>query len=130
MLMLSYFFDSVWKDARKLSSMNSCIIVPLTSLFTFYPKISYFGLAKPCPRNERTTKIKNLNQNMEALTVKLSEKDPREIFEAVPIGDNYNAKLSAFGLAKDGPAGDKSHVSTRVMGTYGYAAPEYMATGT
>ena len=24
---------------------------------------------------------------MEALTVKLSEKDPREIFEAVPIGD-------------------------------------------
>ncbi|XP_070675100.1 receptor-like cytoplasmic kinase 176 isoform X2 [Malus domestica] len=41
----------------------------------------------------------------------------------------YNAKLSDFGLAKDGPAGDKSHVSTRVMGTYGYAAPEYMSTG-
>lgn len=43
---------------------------------------------------------------------------------------NYNAKLSDFGLAKDGPTGDKSHVSTRVMGTYGYAAPEYLATGT
>ncbi|KAJ7960122.1 Protein kinase [Quillaja saponaria] len=42
---------------------------------------------------------------------------------------NYNAKLCDFGLAKDGPAGDKSYVSTRVMGTYGYAAPEYMATG-
>ncbi|KAK4440864.1 putative serine/threonine-protein kinase PBL10 [Sesamum alatum] len=42
---------------------------------------------------------------------------------------NYNAKLSDFGLAKDGPTGDKSHVSTRVMGTYGYAAPEYLATG-
>lgn len=42
----------------------------------------------------------------------------------------YNAKLSDFGLAKDGPAGDNSHVSTRVMGTYGYAAPEYVATGT
>lgn len=41
----------------------------------------------------------------------------------------YNAKLSDFGLAKDGPTGDKSHVSTRVMGTYGYAAPEYLATG-
>ncbi|KAF3784223.1 putative receptor-like protein kinase, partial [Nymphaea thermarum] len=41
----------------------------------------------------------------------------------------YNAKLSDLGLAKDGPVGDKSHVSTRVMGTYGYAAPEYVRTG-
>lgn len=45
------------------------------------------------------------------------------------ICQSYNAKLSDFGLAKDGPTGDKSHVSTRVMGTYGYAAPEYLATG-
>ncbi|KAF3433702.1 hypothetical protein FNV43_RR24805 [Rhamnella rubrinervis] len=45
------------------------------------------------------------------------------------LDSNYNAKLSDFGLAKDGPAGDASHVSTRVMGTFGYAAPEYMATG-
>lgn len=42
---------------------------------------------------------------------------------------DYNAKLSDFGLAKDGPVGDKSHVSTRIMGTYGYAAPEYILTG-
>ncbi|MCO5564056.1 hypothetical protein L7F22_017712 [Adiantum nelumboides] len=41
----------------------------------------------------------------------------------------FNAKLSDFGLAKDGPTGDKTHVTTRVMGTYGYAAPEYVATG-
>ncbi|KZV53582.1 hypothetical protein F511_40352 [Dorcoceras hygrometricum] len=45
------------------------------------------------------------------------------------LDTNYNAKLSDFGLAKDGPKDGKSHVSTRVMGTYGYAAPEYMATG-
>ena len=42
---------------------------------------------------------------------------------------DYNAKLSDFGLAKDGPIGDKTHVSTRIMGTYGYAAPEYIMTG-
>ncbi|KAL1549512.1 putative serine/threonine-protein kinase pbl10 [Salvia divinorum] len=45
------------------------------------------------------------------------------------LDSNYNAKLSDFGLARDGPTGDKSHVSTRIMGTYGYAAPEYLSTG-
>nr|XP_043606078.1 serine/threonine-protein kinase PBL34-like [Erigeron canadensis] len=42
---------------------------------------------------------------------------------------DYNARLSDFGLAKDGPEGDNTHVSTRVMGTHGYAAPEYVMTG-
>ncbi|XWS20843.1 hypothetical protein CRYUN_Cryun30bG0003800 [Craigia yunnanensis] len=41
----------------------------------------------------------------------------------------YNSKLSDFGLAKFGPINGNSHVTTRVMGTYGYAAPEYVATG-
>eukprot|EP00250_Pteridium_aquilinum_P006283 c16232_g1_i1 orf=678-2141(+) len=45
------------------------------------------------------------------------------------LGDNYYPKLSDFGLAKLGPVGDKTHVSTRVMGTYGYCAPEYAMTG-
>ncbi|KAL8127564.1 putative serine/threonine-protein kinase PBL17 isoform X2 [Apium graveolens] len=45
------------------------------------------------------------------------------------LDENFNAKLSDFGLAKDGPMGDQTHVSTRVMGTYGYAAPEYVMTG-
>ncbi|KAI5582056.1 hypothetical protein POPTR_007G062700v4 [Populus trichocarpa] len=45
------------------------------------------------------------------------------------LDGNYNAKISDFGLAKLGPSGGESHVTTRVMGTYGYAAPEYIATG-
>ncbi|OEL37153.1 Serine/threonine-protein kinase PBS1, partial [Dichanthelium oligosanthes] len=45
------------------------------------------------------------------------------------LGEGYHAKLSDFGLAKLGPVDDKTHVTTRVMGTYGYCAPEYALTG-
>jgi serine/threonine protein kinase len=45
------------------------------------------------------------------------------------LKQDFTAKLSDFGLAKMGPEGSKSHVTTRVMGTYGYAAPEYISTG-
>jgi len=45
------------------------------------------------------------------------------------LDKDFNSKLSDFGLAKLGPVGDQSHVSTRVMGTYGYCAPEYAMTG-
>ncbi|KAF5207199.1 kinase-like protein [Thalictrum thalictroides] len=45
------------------------------------------------------------------------------------LGEDYHPKLSDFGLAKLGPTGDDTHVSTRVMGTYGYCAPEYAMTG-
>lgn len=42
---------------------------------------------------------------------------------------SYNAKISDFGLARMGPFAENTHVSTRVVGTHGYAAPEYMMTG-
>ncbi|KAL8496782.1 hypothetical protein ACS0TY_020456 [Phlomoides rotata] len=45
------------------------------------------------------------------------------------LGEGYHTKLSDFGLAKVGPSGDQTHVSTRVMGTYGYCAPDYAMTG-
>ncbi|CAI9100877.1 OLC1v1038064C1 [Oldenlandia corymbosa var. corymbosa] len=45
------------------------------------------------------------------------------------LDSGFNAKISGFGVAKDGPTDDESHVSTRVIGTYGYIAPEYVATG-
>ncbi|PRQ39099.1 putative protein kinase RLK-Pelle-RLCK-VIIa-1 family [Rosa chinensis] len=45
------------------------------------------------------------------------------------LDEDFHPKLSDFGLAKLGPVGDKTHVSTRVMGTYGYCAPEYAMTG-
>ncbi|XP_043711204.1 probable serine/threonine-protein kinase PBL21 [Telopea speciosissima] len=45
------------------------------------------------------------------------------------LDNDFNPKLSDFGLAKLGPVGDKTHVSTRVMGTHGYCAPEYAMSG-
>ncbi|KAJ1698461.1 hypothetical protein LUZ63_006973 [Rhynchospora breviuscula] len=45
------------------------------------------------------------------------------------LGNGFDPKLSDFGLAKLGPTGEKTHVTTRVMGTYGYCAPEYAMTG-
>ncbi|XP_020588163.1 probable serine/threonine-protein kinase PBL7 [Phalaenopsis equestris] len=47
----------------------------------------------------------------------------------VLLDDDFNPKLSDFGLAKIGPVGDNTHVSTRVMGTYGYCAPDYAMSG-
>ncbi|ESQ37130.1 hypothetical protein EUTSA_v10002860mg [Eutrema salsugineum] len=49
------------------------------------------------------------------------------------LNREFVAKLSDFGLAKLGPVGDTTgetlNVSSRVMGTYGYCAPEYQRTG-
>ncbi|KAL8224185.1 hypothetical protein R6Q57_019660 [Mikania cordata] len=45
------------------------------------------------------------------------------------LDNDFKPKLSDFGLAKLGPVGDNTHVSTRVMGTYGYCAPEYAMSG-
>ncbi|KAF8084875.1 hypothetical protein N665_0694s0009 [Sinapis alba] len=45
------------------------------------------------------------------------------------LDENWNAKLSDFGLARMGPSKGVTHVSTAVVGTIGYAAPEYIQTG-
>ncbi|GKC07584.1 probable serine/threonine-protein kinase PBL21, partial [Tanacetum coccineum] len=45
------------------------------------------------------------------------------------LDNDFNPNLSDFGLAKLGPVGDNTHVSTRVMGTYGYRAPDYTTSG-
>ncbi|KAL5213316.1 hypothetical protein ABZP36_024163 [Zizania latifolia] len=45
------------------------------------------------------------------------------------LADDLSPKLSDFGLARLGPIGDDTHVTTRVMGTYGYCAPDYAMSG-
>ncbi|KAI3469980.1 hypothetical protein Pfo_026643 [Paulownia fortunei] len=45
------------------------------------------------------------------------------------LENNFHAKVSDFGLAKQAPEGRANYLSTRVMGTFGYVAPEYAMTG-
>ncbi|KAL5700268.1 Receptor-like serine/threonine-protein kinase ale2 [Ranunculus cassubicifolius] len=45
------------------------------------------------------------------------------------LENNFDAKVADFGLAKQAPEGRGNYLSTRVMGTFGYVAPEYAMTG-
>ncbi|KAL4309890.1 hypothetical protein GQ457_01G029560 [Hibiscus cannabinus] len=62
----------------------------------------------------------------EAIEPKVVHRDIKS--SNILIDDDFDAKISDFGLAKllgDG----KSYITTRVMGTFGYVAPEYANSG-
>ncbi|CAN6850971.1 unnamed protein product [Brassica oleracea] len=44
------------------------------------------------------------------------------------IGDSYEAKIADYGLTRSALDSD-SHISTRIMGTFGYLTPDYATSG-
>ncbi|KAL6514757.1 hypothetical protein OROGR_020336 [Orobanche gracilis] len=62
----------------------------------------------------------------EAIEPKVVHRDIKS--SNILIDEEFSAKVSDFGLAKLLGAG-KTHITTRVMGTFGYVAPEYANTG-
>ncbi|KAL5054865.1 hypothetical protein RYX36_035547 [Vicia faba] len=80
-------------------------------------------LSNPCIKQCTCFRLAYLH---EAIEPKVVHRDIKS--SNILIDDDFNAKESDFGLAKLLGAG-KSHVTTRVMGTFGYVAPEYVNTG-
>ncbi|KAK8514492.1 hypothetical protein V6N12_009194 [Hibiscus sabdariffa] len=74
---------------------------------------------KPLDWNTRMEIAAGAARGLEYLHVKMK---PPVIYRDLKcsnilLGEGYHPKLSDFGLARVGPSGDKTHVSTRVMGT-------------
>ncbi|KAL8506265.1 hypothetical protein ACS0TY_017222 [Phlomoides rotata] len=69
---------------------------------------------------------KALSYLHEAIEPKVVHRDIKS--SNILIDDEFNAKVSDFGLAKLLEPGE-SHIATRVMGTFGYVAPEYANSG-
>ncbi|OEL19967.1 putative receptor-like protein kinase [Dichanthelium oligosanthes] len=77
--------------------------------------------------NQRGLQVQGLAYLHEGVEVQVIYRDFKT--SNILLDKDFRAKLSDFGLAREGPTGPNTHVSTAVVGTQGYAAPEYMDTG-
>ncbi|PWZ54554.1 Signal recognition particle protein [Zea mays] len=68
---------------------------------------------------ERSVQLFRADPNTTRYVMKYRHCEGKLVLKVTDDREEYNTKLSEFCLAKAGPSGDKAHVSTRVVATYG-----------
>ena len=120
--------------------VTSCTIFHVTSdnYKLIHCNLKYYfvisDLPEGAPSLDWFTRMKIVHGAAKGLEYLHDYADPPVIYRDfkasnILLQSDFNSKLSDFGLARLGPTEGKDHVSTRVMGTYGYCAPEYAMTG-
>ncbi|CAI8609159.1 unnamed protein product [Vicia faba] len=104
-------------------------------VYEFVPNqtLEYHLHGKSVPTMDWPTRMKIALGSARGLAYLHEDCSPRIIHRDIKasnvlIDDSFEAKVADFGLAKL-TTDTNTHVSTRVMGTFGYMAPEYASSG-
>lgn len=104
-------------------------------VYQFVPNntLEYHLHGEGCPSMDWPTRLKIALAAAKGLAYLHEDCNPKIIHRDIKSANilleyNFEAKVADFGLAKLA-SDNHTHVSTRVMGTLGYLAPEYASTG-